>query len=65
MKYKYKSKGFNPKEIIELQEGSIIVSTSYQLDCNNHEYQKVGYDILNISWLEPIIDNNRISWSDY
>jgi len=53
MKYRYRSKNFNPNRSIELPDGVLILSTEYHLDCNNHEYQKVGHDVLGISFLEP------------
>lgn len=59
MKYIYKSNVLDPKKIIEFPEGTIILSTFYEYDRNNHAYQKVGHDTLGISWLEPAIDNDE------
>jgi len=54
MKYKYKCKTFKVKDVIELSENSIVISSKYDCACNHHKYEDINEDTIYICWLEPM-----------
>jgi len=56
MKYKYNSKTFKAKDIIELPDNVIVLHSNFVYAHNHHKYENIHDDTLYLTWLEPVIE---------